>query len=131
ACPALPERALERALLPAGLESAPARWARAGERAKATAGDACEADRPAEIHERLGGRRREAVPRALRDPPHVDVDGQDRAAEGEAGDRVCRVPTDSRELGQVFGPPVRRDVLCRSVEGERAPVVAESLPLPD
>ena len=102
-----------------------------GERAHAAAGHAGEADALAEVHQRLRGRRREVVAGALRDAPHVDVDRQHVAAEGEAGDRVGGVAADAGQLGQVVRPAVSRDLLRGAVERERAPVVAEPLPLAD
>ena len=71
------------------------------------------------------------VPGPLRDAAHVDVDGQDVAAERKARDGVGGVAPDAGQLGQVVRPAVRRDVLRRTVQVERAPVVAEPLPLPD
>src|SRR5205823_7608167 len=53
------------------------------------------------------------------------------AAEGKGGNRVSGVAADSGQLGQVVGPAVSRDLLRGAVERKRAPVVAESLPLPD
>src|SRR5437879_4678657 len=50
----LPKRAFEAALLAQGLIAAPAGWALCGERALAAAGDTREADRRAEVHQRLG-----------------------------------------------------------------------------
>ena len=103
----------------------------AGERADAAAGDPGEADRLAQIHQRLPGRRGEVVAGPLRHAPHVDVDGQNRVAEGERGDRVGGIAADAGQLGQVVGPAVSRNLLRGAVERERAPVVAEPLPLPD
>ena len=71
------------------------------------------------------------MPGSLRDAAHVDVDRQDVAAEGEAGDRIGGVAADARQLGQVVRPAVRRDLLRGAVQRERAPVVAEALPLAD
>ena len=128
----LAERALERAL--------PAQSARSGGRATGTPRRAG--------RRRSGGRARgrrscrdpsaparppgeNVVAGALRDAPHVDVDGQHVAAEREARDGVGGVAADAGQLGQVVGPAVRRDLLRGAVERERAPVVAEPLPLAD
>src|SRR5690348_1115182 len=67
--PALPERALERALLPQRLVAAAAARARPGKRADAAARDPGEADGRPEIHERLCGRARERRAGSLLDPP--------------------------------------------------------------
>jgi len=68
---------------------------------------------------------------ALLHSTHVDVDGQDVAAVRETGDRVGGVPADAGQLREVVGPPMRRDLLRGAVQVERAPVVAEPLPLAD
>jgi hypothetical protein len=75
--------------------------------------------------------RAELAPRALEDPPHVRVHGQDRVIEREAPYRVGRVAPDSGQLGQVFRPAVGGDASCCAVQVERAAVVAEPLPRTD
>ena len=70
-------------------------------------------------------------PGPLLDAPHVHVDRQHVAPEREACDRVRRVAADAGQLGQIVRPAVRRDLLRGAVEVERAPVVAEPLPLAD
>ena len=70
-------------------------------------------------------------PGALLDALHVRVDGQDVAAEREVADRSRGVRADAGQLGQVVRPPVGRDVLRGAVQADRAPVVAEALPLDD
>jgi len=71
------------------------------------------------------------VARAFLHPPHVDVDGQDVAPEGEASDGVGRVAPDAGQLGEVVRPAVIRDLLRGAVQVERPAVVAEPLPLAD
>ena len=72
-----------------------------------------------------------AWPRALLHAADVHVDRQHVAAEREAGDGVGGVAPDAGQLRQILGPAVRGDVLRRAVQAERAPVVAEPLPLAD
>ena len=68
---------------------------------------------------------------ALLDAAHVRVDGQHVAPEREVADGRRGVRPDARELGQVVRPAVLRDLLRGAVQAERAPVVAEPLPLDD
>src|SRR4051794_8751242 len=69
----LPERPLERPLLPRGLEAAAARRAAGGERAGAAARDARQADGRPEVEERLRGTVVELAARPLDDAADVDV----------------------------------------------------------
>ena len=128
---ALPERALERPLPAQRLEAAPAGGAAFRERADAAARHAREADRLAEVHQRLRRCRREVGARPLAHPPDVHVDRQHVAAEGEARDRVGGVAPNAGKLRQVVGPAVRGYLLRGPLQRERAPVVAEPLPLAD
>jgi hypothetical protein len=102
-----------------------------GERTRSAPGHAGEADRCAEIEERLEGRRPELVARALLDPRHVRVHGEDGLAESLVPDRRSRVRPDARQLGQVVRPAAGRDRLRGPVQAERTPVVAQPLPLAD
>ena len=119
------------ALLAQRLVAAAARGALRRERAGAAARDAREADGRAEIHQRLRGGGAERVPGPLLDAATFTSTGSTSRAEREARDRVGGVAPDARQLGQVVRPAVRGDVLRRPVQVERAPVVAEPLPLAD
>src|SRR5262249_34022855 len=101
----LPEGAFEPRLLPQWLVAPAARGAAWGQRADRAARDARQADGRSEIHQRLAGGRGELVPCALLDAADVRVDGEDGAAEGEAGHRGRGVRPDTRQLLQVVGPP--------------------------
>ena len=61
----------------------------------------------------------------------VRVDREHGLAEGLVADRAGGVGPDPRQLGQVVGPAVLGDVPRGPMQVERAPVVAEPLPLPD
>ena len=102
-----------------------------GQRADAAARHPREADRRAEVEERLQRIRPERVAGALLDPRHVRVDGQHRLAEGLVANRGRRVRPDARQLGQVVRPAVGGDRARGAVEVQRAPVVAEALPCAD
>ena len=90
-----------------------------------------EADARAEVHQRLAARGRERVAGPLLHAADVRVDRQNRLTPREVADGGRRVRADPRQLGQVGRPALRRDPLCRPVQRERPPVVAQALPLPD
>src|SRR5262245_42802187 len=77
------------------------------------------------------GGRAELAAGPLEDSTDVGVDGQDRPAKGEAGDRVRGVPAHAWKLGEVVRPAVRCDLARSAVQVEGAAVVAEALPLAD
>ena len=129
--PPLAERALERALPPLWLEAAAAGRAASGEWAGGAAGDPGQADRGAQIHERRRRVRRERRAGAVEEAADVRVDGENRSPERESRHRVSRVAAHARQLGEILRPAARRDAAGRAMEIERAPVVAESLPLRD
>src|SRR5207245_6592010 len=126
---ALPERALERAVLPQRLVAGAARGAGVRERADAAAWDPSQADGGAEVEQRLRAGGIEGLAGALLDAAHVRVDRQHVAAEREVPDRRCGVRPDARQLRQVVRPPVDGDCAGGAVEVDRAAVVAEPLPL--
>ena len=128
--PPLAERALERALAAGRLEAAAARRARGRERAGAAARDPREADRLAEIHQRL--RRRRARTRGPSAPTRgrmLTSTGRRGPLEGEAGDGVGGVAPDAGQVGKVFRPAMLGDDLPGgTVEVDGATVVAEAGP---
>src|SRR5918999_3499623 len=67
----------------------------------------------------------------LDDPLHVHVHRYHGLAVCEPRDGGGRVAPDSGQLRQIFGPTFGRDLTRRPVEVQRAPVVAEALPLAD
>ena len=94
-------------------------------------GDPREADRGAEVHERMRRARPERAFGSVENTAHVHIDRKHWAVEGKPGHGVGRVATYSGKLGQVVGPAVRRDSASGAVQVERAAVVAEPLPLAD
>ena len=105
---ALAERAFEAGLLPERLVASAARRAFRRQRTGVATRNPGEADRGAEIEESLQRSRAERVPGPLLDSSDVGVDGKHVVAEGLISDRRGGVRADSRQVGQVVGPPVRR-----------------------
>ena len=70
----------------------------------------------------------DGCPGALDDAADVDVDRQNRAAQGETGDGDGGVAADAREPGEVFGPAITDDGFSGPVEIDGSPVVAQALP---
>src|SRR6185503_16530845 len=90
--------------------------------------DAGEADRRAEVEQRLRTRTVELDAGALLDARDVDVDRQDVAAEREVAEGGRGVRPDAGQLRQVVRPAVLGDVARGAVQVDRAAVVAEPLP---
>ena len=90
--------------------------------------DAREADRRAEVEQRLRARRVELLTGPLLDAGDIDVDRQDILAEGKVPDGRGGVRADARKLRQIVWPAPFGDVACSAVQVDGTPVVAEPLP---
>ena len=115
----------------AGASRVPREGHSRAQRACVAARDPGQADRRAEIHQRLGGRARECSAGAPLDALDVDVAREHVLVEREVPKRRGGVRADTGEHGEVRRPSGGRDVARRAVERERAAVVAEALPLDD
>src|SRR4051812_19988816 len=127
-CAPLAERALEPRLLAQRLVTATSRGTQVGQWTFAAARDARQADRGAEIEERLRAGGVERLTGALLHPADVRVDRQHVSGEREVADRRRGVRADAGQRGQIVGPAAGGDDARRAMEVERAAVVAESLP---
>ena len=107
------------------------RGARVGKRARFAPRDAGDADRRAEIHERLRGCGAERLTGTPLYTLDVHVDRQDLFVEREAANGGGRVGADTGQLDQMVGPTFSRDFPCCTMKVQRTPVVAEPLPLTD
>src|SRR5882672_1003899 len=96
----LAERALEPRLLAQRLVTAAARRALRRQRARMAAWDPREADRRAEVEERLRARAVEQSAGPLLDAAHVRVDRKHVAPEREVPDGGRRVRPDARQFGE-------------------------------
>ena len=128
---ALAERPFEARLLSEWLVTRAARWARACQRAALAPRNATEADRRAQVEERLRTAAVECLSRSLLDAADVCVDRQDVATEREVADRRRRVRPNAGQLRQVVRPAVLGDRPGRRVQRDRAAVVTEPLPRDD